>query len=137
MNNINFILNTTNDNIIENKVLEIDSFINEINNNINETQINNLTNNSYNNSYNNTNLSNNNICQELDYSDKYSVKDLIKIIEYYGLPKSKMKKNELIQLIILYETDENNYEIVQRRKMLWYFIDELKIDTYLSKYILF
>ena len=133
MNNINFILNSTNDNIIENKVLEIDSFINEINNNIDETQINSLTNNSY----NNTNLSNYNICQELDYSDKYSVKDLIKIIEYYGLPKSKMKKNELIQLIILYETDENNYEIVQRRKMLWYFIDELKNDSYLSKYILF
>ena len=55
---------------------------------------------------------------ELEYTN-FTVQELTRIIEYYGLQKRRMKKNELIQTLVLFETDEQNLSIVQHRRRLW------------------
>jgi len=77
------------------------------------------------------------IALELDYNTNYNIKQLGQILDYYGISKRKLKKDELIQIIILYETDNNNLHIVENRKRLWENIQELKDNHYFSKFILF
>lgn len=74
---------------------------------------------------------------EIHYSTGYTVQELGKIMEYYGLQKRKLKKDELIQTLVLFESDEINLSIVQHRRRLWDNIEELKSDPFFSKYILF
>ena len=77
------------------------------------------------------------IALELDYNTNYNIKQLGQILDYYGISKRKLKKDELIQIIILYETDNNNLHIVENRKRLLENIQELKNNHYFSKFILF
>ena len=72
-----------------------------------------------------------------DYYDNNTIKSLTKIIDYYRLTKKKMSKDEIVQSIVLFELDEQNNEIVEKRKRLWDNITELKNDDYFSKFILF
>jgi hypothetical protein len=71
-----------------------------------------------------------------DTYEKYSVKDLHKICDYYGIIKiTKYKKMELINLIMSFEEDDNNYYIVSKRKIMWTFMEELNNDNKMKKYI--
>ena len=74
---------------------------------------------------------------ELYYKTKYNIKQLNHILHYYGIQKSKMNKDEMVQVILFFETDPSNKETVQRRLRLWQNMAELKNDVYFSKYILF
>jgi len=74
---------------------------------------------------------------ELEYNTNYGVKDLVKILDYYGISKQKLRKDEMVQLIVLFEEDANNFEAVSRRRRLWENIKELKDDKYFSKFIIF
>ena len=74
---------------------------------------------------------------ELDYNTNYTVKDLNHILDYYKIQRKKLKKEEMIQIIILFECSPENQSIVYRRKQLWYYIKELKKDKYFKKYIIF
>ena len=65
-----------------------------------------------------------------------TIKKLKIICEYYGL-KKKGKKDELIQQIELFENDPKHIEIVSKRKLFWYYMNELKHDKILKKFILF
>ena len=134
MNNINYSINIDNYNLTENQVLETELLINEINNSINVKE--NICNQI---SDNKEDIIHSNQTENdfIYYCTYFNVKDLHKILDYYGLPKSKLKKDELIQMIILYENDYNNIEVVQRRKLMWYYIEELKNDEFMKKYLLF
>ena len=77
------------------------------------------------------------MAQHVDYFENYTVKMLQHIANYYKIPKSKLKKEELIQLIIQFENQDENSEEVYNRKRLWHYINELKNDSYFSKFILF
>jgi len=72
--------------------------------------------------------------------DKCNINDLYKICDYYGLLKNiklaKYKKNEIIQSILLFENDDNNLEIVNRRYQMWHYINELSKDKYMKKYVI-
>lgn len=72
--------------------------------------------------------------------ESYSVSELQKICEYYDLLKNiklaKYKKIEIINAIKLFESDEYNKQIVDKRKRLWRFINELMKDKIMKKYIL-
>jgi hypothetical protein len=74
---------------------------------------------------------------KLLYTTQYNIKNLQQILQYYGLQKNKMVKDEMIQVLLFYETDKANQFIVERRLRLWQNIQELKADPYFSKYILF
>jgi len=71
-----------------------------------------------------------------DY-EKYNVKQLIRIYEYYQLPKQKkqIKKADLIQYITQFESNYANIEIVERRNQLWFFMSELKNDKYMKQFL--
>ena len=78
--------------------------------------------------------------KSLDYHMNYNVKQLMQICDYYGLLRevknNKLKKQEMIVLIVDFEEDIENVLVVYKRKQLWYFINELKNDKFMKKYIL-
>jgi hypothetical protein len=91
---------------------------------------------------------NNRICIEDDdmytemvnYDMNFTVKQLLLICDYYGLMKdvktNKMKKQDVIEQILLFENNMENYEVVIRRKELWYYLNELKNDKIMKKFVI-
>lgn len=77
------------------------------------------------------------IMQELDYQENFTVKMLGHILDYYKINKRKMKKIDMIDAIILFENNEENAQLVEQRKLLWFYVNELREDTFFQKYILF
>ena len=73
-----------------------------------------------------------------DYESACNVKDLAKICEYYGISKliHKLKKLEIIYQIVLFENDGVNADIVLKRKQLWYYIEELKQDKFMKRFVM-
>ena len=81
------------------------------------------------------NLANEFITQQFYYDDNFTVKELQHIANYYEITKRKKKKSELIDDIISFELNDENNEIVETRKRLWFYLSEIKNDDYLSKFI--
>ena len=77
------------------------------------------------------------IAQELAYDSNYTKKELEKVAEYYEISKRKKKKQQLIEDIVIFEKAPENVEIVYTRKKLWSYMEEIKADKYLSKYLIF
>ena len=73
----------------------------------------------------------------VDYFENYNLKMLYHIANYYNIPKKKLRKEELIQLIILFENDPENTLAVYNRKRFWHYLHELKTDQYFGKFIIF
>ena len=75
----------------------------------------------------------------IDYSENNTVKQLIRICEYYGISKenklSKAKKIDIVNAIMLFENEACNIEIVMKRKRMWHYISELKNDRHMKQYI--
>ena len=72
-----------------------------------------------------------------DYDLNYTVKQISTICEYYNcLPKRKMNKNEMIHLLVMFENNPENSEIVFKRKRMWFYMNELKNDKCMKKYVL-
>ena len=74
---------------------------------------------------------------ENDYLNNYTVKSLGQIMDYYELNKKNLKKDEVIQMLVIFESDPQNEPFVEKRLRLWENIKELKKDKYFSKYIIF
>jgi hypothetical protein len=72
----------------------------------------------------------------LDYKDNYTKKQLEFIAGYYDIKIRRKKKEELAEDIVIFEKAEENIGLVQRRKMMWFYIDEIGNDSYLSKYLI-
>ncbi|MAA53464.1 MAG: hypothetical protein CMJ41_10715 [Phycisphaerae bacterium] len=72
----------------------------------------------------------------LDYSTNYNVKQLGLIMDYYKLPKRKMKKNDIIKTIVDFESQPENNHLVMMRKRLWQNLIELKNDEFFAKHII-
>ena len=77
----------------------------------------------------------------IHYHENFTNKELLVICDYYGIAKelksNKCKKDIIVQVLVDFETNLNNYEIVSKRKNLWFYINELKNDKFMKKYILF
>jgi hypothetical protein len=75
-----------------------------------------------------------------NYELNYTNKQLLIICDYYGLTKQtkirSLKKNELIALIMVFEKNIENMETVIKRKELWFYLDELKADKIMKKFVL-
>tara|TARA_B100001769_G_scaffold275316_1_gene277190 strand:+ start:34381 stop:34701 length:321 start_codon:yes stop_codon:yes gene_type:complete len=65
----------------------------------------------------------------------YSKNQLNYILQYYKISQGRMSKDEIIQTIILYESDENNINIVNHRKYLWNMYIQIKNDEFFNKYL--
>ena len=71
----------------------------------------------------------------------YSVKSLTQIMNYYDIikhninNKKKLVKDEMIQLLIIFELDHANMYIVNKRRRLWRNMNELNNDKYFKSFI--
>jgi hypothetical protein len=72
---------------------------------------------------------------QLSLFDK-SAKQLAIICEYYGLLKSKLKKQEMIEKILQFENDSLNKKTMTTRYKIWNIMDKLKQDKIMKKYII-
>ena len=79
---------------------------------------------------------NNIIFEEQDYMDNYTRKELDRIADYYNISKRKKKKLQLVEEIVAFENDFLNDEIVNHRKLLWFYVEQIKCDNYLSKFLI-
>ena len=85
-----------------------------------------------------TETDSNNILQmQLEYDENYTMVELKRIMEYYGLLKRRKNKATIIEELIMFETNIQNQIIVSRRRRLWHYMEEIKIDNYLSKFVNF
>jgi hypothetical protein len=70
----------------------------------------------------------------------YTVKQLLIICEYYNIAKDmrthKFNKCDILNALIIYENKIDNFDKVSRRKQLWAYINELKHDKFMKKYVL-
>ena len=74
---------------------------------------------------------------EIFYDENYKKTELEKIAEYYRISKRKKRKQQLIKSIVKFECNEKNEYITNRRKTMWYYIDELGNDEIMCKYVIF
>ena len=71
-----------------------------------------------------------------NYELNFNVKKLLLIFEYYRLKMNKMKKQDIIEQIILYENNTDNIGMVIKRKELWYYMGELKNDKIMKRFVI-
>lgn len=80
------------------------------------------------------------LSKEIDYEMNYTVNQLLLICDYYDLSKEwklkKSNKQTIIQVLVNFENNPDNIEIVSKRKLYWRFMDELKNDKFMKKFIL-
>ena len=122
--NINFFLNEDSHFNDDNKDTDLTNILNEIN------------------AYNHEEVKNiDNLFHEVvNYSINYTVKQLIQICEQYNISKdvrmTKCNKEEIINTIVLFESEQCNNSITCRRKKMWFYINELKGDKFMKKFVL-
>jgi len=135
MSNINFFIDEEHNKVLEKNENYIDTE-NEID--IDEQLASILTKEEYNIYTNNDNNDNNiNIEEMIIFYNNFNVKYLSQILQYYGIYKPKMIKNEMIQILVLFETQDENKDIILTRIRLWKNIEELKSHSFFGKYIMF
>ena len=77
----------------------------------------------------------------LNYNLNFNKQQLLQICDYYGIAKTmrqqKCNKDEIIMMLVDFEASEENCDIVTKRQLLWYYVNELKNDSFMKKYIFF
>ena len=80
------------------------------------------------------------IPQMINYHENYTVKELLIICEYYGFAKdlknNKYNKEQIIDFLVIFESDISNSDIVFKRQNMWFYINELKNDKFMKKFVL-
>jgi hypothetical protein len=76
------------------------------------------------------------VASEIDYNENYTKKQLELIADYYDISKRKKKKGQLIEEIVIFEKEPTNYDMTQRRKTLWFYMEEINNDGFLSKFLI-
>ncbi len=80
------------------------------------------------------------IPQTINYNNNYNIKELLIICDYYGLSKklksNKLNKTQIIKLLVAFELNPQNNDIVNKRKNMWFYINELKNNKFMKKYVL-
>ena len=75
----------------------------------------------------------------INYNENYTVKELLLICEYYGIAKElkakKCNKEIIIEFLVDFESKITNTEVVCKRKNWWFYMNELKSDKFMKKYI--
>ena len=78
--------------------------------------------------------------QILNYQINFTIKQLLVICDYYGISKeiksNKTPKLEIINALVYFENNSNNEDIVLKRQNLWFYLNELKNDKIMKKYVL-
>ena len=70
----------------------------------------------------------------VDYTENYTVRQLLKICDYYDISK-KTKKLDIVNDIMVFENNPDNKQMVLKRKQMWFYITELKNDKKMRLYV--
>ena len=76
------------------------------------------------------------IAQQINYDLNFPLKYINNIMDYYEIKKSKLNKKQMIQKIVEYESNPENYFSVFERKRLFDNYIELKNNKFFSKFII-
>lgn len=78
--------------------------------------------------------------QILNYQMNFTIKQLIVICDYYGISKeiklNKATKIEIINTLVYFENNSINEDVVLKRQNLWFYLNEIKNDKIMKKYVL-
>jgi len=74
--------------------------------------------------------------EEQEYMINYTKKQLDMIADYYHITKRKKRKHILIEELVDFENNTDNEEIVNQRKLMWFYIEQIRYDNYLSKFLI-
>ena len=76
----------------------------------------------------------------INYHENFTVKEWLLICDYYGFSKelktNKCNKDQIIGILVSFESDINNSDIVFKRQNMWFFINELKNDKFIKRFLL-
>jgi len=76
----------------------------------------------------------------IHYHENFTIKELLLICDYYGFGKelktSKCNKDTIVQCLVHFESKSENNDIVFKRQNMWFYINELKNDKFMKKYVL-
>jgi hypothetical protein len=80
------------------------------------------------------------VTQMVNYRENFTVKELLLICDYYGFAKelknNKCNKEQIIEILVSFESDLNNYEVIFKRQNMWFYINEIKNDKFMKKFLL-
>lgn len=86
------------------------------------------------------NIPKKNYFNDFDEFNNITLKELLIICDYYGIlklvKKYKFTKKNIIALLMEFENDSNNLFIVSKRKNVWFYVNELKNDHFMKKFVL-
>ena len=81
-----------------------------------------------------------NIERQLANYSYLTLKQLNLICDYYGITHyiriTKCNKEDIVNMLVLYESTDENCEIVIKRKKMWKYLAELKKDKFMKKFII-
>lgn len=63
------------------------------------------------------------------------VKDLKKIANYYSISSNRLRKSNLVDKLVEFESNELNFSIVEKRRRYWQYMYELLNDKQMSSYV--
>ena len=76
----------------------------------------------------------------INYSENSTVKELLIICDYYGFAKelkaNKCNKGQIIQILVDFEMNPLNSNVVYKRRTVWFYANELKNDKFMKKFVL-
>ena len=77
------------------------------------------------------------VSQMLNYQLNLNVKQLLRICDYYGISKrvNKCTKDCIISALVEFEENQDNNDVVSRRRLMWFYIEELKNDKLMKKFV--
>ena len=74
------------------------------------------------------------------YYEAHTIKELMKICQYYDLAKnvknSKCKKQDIVTTVVFFEAQPENKEIVNKRNKMWAYMRELENDKKMKPYLI-
>jgi hypothetical protein len=80
------------------------------------------------------------VSKMLNYNENFTIKDLLIICDYYGFSKelkhNKCNKEQIIEILVSFESDPTNDNIVNKRQNMWFYMNELKNDKFMKKYVI-
>lgn len=76
------------------------------------------------------------VAKQLHYQENYIMADLKKIADFYEISVRKLRKEEIIQEIVLFELNPDNSVIYFQRLQAWHWLTEMKNNPKLKQYII-
>ena len=74
------------------------------------------------------------------YYEAHTIKELMKICEYYDLAKNvknaKCKKQDIVATVVFFEAQPENREIVNKRNKMWAYMREVANDQKMKPYLI-